>query len=189
MTGRYFLLLYCIIGNIMNITEISHKIKTWVQSQIGQTIIILIVIIISNIISFSLGKSLNVPNSIKTSDSNYYSNKNPNNEEDTTDYSLSDPKIYPNGSLSAAVYNASSKAQNGSTSVNIAINGEVGDPSLNTLDLPTSRYVASKNGRVYYFTWCTGGKNIDPEKRVYFNSAQDARVAGYKPSTACAGLD
>ncbi len=178
MTGRYFLLLYCIIGNIMNITEINHKIKAWIQSPIGQTIIIVIILIISNLISFGLGKSLDKPINEQNTESSY-----------NGDYSLSDPKIYPNGSLSAAVYNASSKAQNGSKGVNIATNGEVGDPSLNTLDLPTSRYVASKNGRVYYFTWCTGGKNIDPKKRVYFNSAQDARVAGYKPSTACAGLD
>lgn len=180
MTGRYFLLLYCIIGNIMNITEISHKIKTWGQGPIGQTIIILLILIISNLISFNLGKSINKPITKPNTEYSYNSNHN---------YSLSDPKNYPNGSLSAAVYNASSKAQNGSTGLNIAQNGEVGDVSLNTLDLPTSRYIASKNGRVYYFTWCAGGKNIDPEKRVYFNSAQDARVAGYKPSSACAGLD
>lgn len=162
----------------MNITEINHKIKAWIQSPVGQTIIILIVLIVSNLISFGLGKSLNKPINEQDNEYSYIG-----------DYSLSDPTIYPNGSLSAAVYNASPGAQNGSKDVNIAQNREVGDPSLNTLNLPTSRYVASKNGRVYYFTWCTGGKNIDPEKRVYFNSAQDARVAGYKASTACAGLD
>lgn len=178
MTGRYFLLLYCIIGNIMNITEITNKIKTWLQSQIGQTIIILLIIIVSNLISFNLGKSLNSP-----------TNKDYLNSNSYEQYSLSDETKYPNGSLTAALYNSSLKAQNGSTSTNIAENREVGDTVSNTLDLPNSRYVASKNGRVYYFTWCTGGKNIDPEKRVYFNSAQDARVAGYKASTACAGLD
>ncbi len=178
MTGRYFLLLYCIIGNIMNITEISYKIKAWVQSQFGQTIIILLIIIISNLISFNIGKSLNNPN-----------NEDYLNSDSYEQYSLSDDTRYPNGSLTAALYNSSLKAQNGSTGSNIAQNGEVVGPNLNTLDLPTSRYVASKNGRVYYFTWCAGGKNIDPEKRVYFNSAQDARAAGYKASTACAGLD
>ncbi len=178
MTGRYFLLLYCIIGNIMNITEISHKIKAWIKTPIAEIVIILVILIISNIASFYLGKS-----------SNSYINDDYIENESTLDYSLADPQIYKQGSLAAAVYSTSLNTQNDVISQNIGQNREVVDPSLNTPNLPTSRYVASKNGRVYYFTWCAGGKNIDQEKRIYFNSAQDARAAGYKASTACAGLD
>jgi hypothetical protein len=59
----------------------------------------------------------------------------------------------------------------------------------NDINSTTNKYVASKNGRVYYFTWCSGAKRILEENRQYFNSSKDARAAGLTPSKTCAGLD
>lgn len=163
----------------MNITEISHKIKAWITTNTGQTILIIVILIISNISSFYLGMSAD-----KSTDTSSISEV-----QNTGDYSLADPKIYQEGSLAAAVNAASKTAKIAPNSSNITQNVQVAATDPNDLNNTAPRYVASKNGRVYYFTWCAGGKKILPENRVYFQTAQDARGAGLTPSTACEGLD
>lgn len=48
--------------------------------------------------------------------------------------------------------------------------------------------VASKNGSSYHLPTCSGAKNIKPENLIRFNSAAEARAAGYKPAGNCKGL-
>lgn len=151
----------------MNITEISHKIKAWIQTNTGQTVLILLILVASNMASFYVGKSSTAP--IK-------SVLNPSIQA-TGDYSLADPEILKEGTLAAAVAaSKTTKGQQGTTQA---------EESYDT----SPRYVASKNGRVYYFTWCAGGKKIAAENRVYFETANEAKEAGLTPSTACEGLD
>jgi len=52
----------------------------------------------------------------------------------------------------------------------------------------TNQYVASKNGTKYYFSWCTGVSRIKEENKVWFSSAEEAKKAGYQPSSTCKGL-
>lgn len=47
------------------------------------------------------------------------------------------------------------------------------------------RYVASKNGKMYYPLGCSGAKRIKPENEVWFGSAEDAEKSGYTLSVTC----
>ena len=47
------------------------------------------------------------------------------------------------------------------------------------------RYVASKNGKMYYSLGCSGAKRIKPENEVYFSTKGDAEKSGYSFSSSC----
>ena len=47
------------------------------------------------------------------------------------------------------------------------------------------RYVASKNGKIYYGIDCSGVKRIKPENEVWFSTQSDAEKSGYKLSSTC----
>lgn len=49
--------------------------------------------------------------------------------------------------------------------------------------------VASRNGSVYHFPWCSGARSIKPENKVWFASEEAAQAAGYMPSKSCKGLE
>lgn len=48
--------------------------------------------------------------------------------------------------------------------------------------------VASKKGTKYHLPWCSGAQTISEENRVYFESEEAAREAGYEPAKNCKGL-
>jgi hypothetical protein len=48
--------------------------------------------------------------------------------------------------------------------------------------------VASKTGTKYHFPWCTGSKSIKDENKIWFNSIDEAKKAGYTPAQNCKGL-
>ena len=48
--------------------------------------------------------------------------------------------------------------------------------------------VASKNGSKYHYPWCSGGKRISEKNKIWFDSTEDARKAGYTPAANCKGL-
>jgi len=48
--------------------------------------------------------------------------------------------------------------------------------------------VASKNGTVYHYVWCSGAKRIKEENKIYFDSPEEAEAAGYRPAKNCPGL-
>ncbi|HEY9584796.1 MAG TPA: hypothetical protein VJI33_04460 [Candidatus Paceibacterota bacterium] len=52
----------------------------------------------------------------------------------------------------------------------------------------SGQVVASKNGTKYHFPWCSGGKTISETNKIYFNSIEEARAAGYTPAANCKGL-
>ena len=47
------------------------------------------------------------------------------------------------------------------------------------------RYVASKNGKMYYSLGCSGANRIKKENEVWFGSKEDAEKSGYTFSTSC----
>jgi hypothetical protein len=57
-------------------------------------------------------------------------------------------------------------------------------------DAPTSggQLVASKTGAKYHFPWCSGAKRISEANKLWFNSVEEARKAGYTPASNCKGL-
>ncbi|MFH1608762.1 MAG: hypothetical protein ABH951_01935, partial [Patescibacteria group bacterium] len=48
--------------------------------------------------------------------------------------------------------------------------------------------VGSKNGTKYHYPWCSGALRIKEENKVWFNSMEEARQAGYTPAANCKGL-
>ena len=50
------------------------------------------------------------------------------------------------------------------------------------------QFVASKNGTKYYLPWCSGATRIKEENKVWFQSVEEAKRAGFAPSSACKGL-
>ena len=55
-------------------------------------------------------------------------------------------------------------------------------------EMAQGQFVASKNGTKYYFPWCAGANRIKDENKVWFSSADEAKKAGYQPSSMCKGL-
>jgi len=45
--------------------------------------------------------------------------------------------------------------------------------------------VASKRGSKYYFIWCSGAKSLSEANKIYFDTEESARAAGYEISTTC----
>lgn len=54
---------------------------------------------------------------------------------------------------------------------------------------PGGYVVASKNGSKYHFPWCSGAQSIKEENKIWFNSIEEARAAGYLPASNCKGLE
>lgn len=50
------------------------------------------------------------------------------------------------------------------------------------------QFVASKSGAKYHFPWCSGAQRIAEANKVFFNSVEEARKAGYTPASNCKGL-
>jgi len=49
--------------------------------------------------------------------------------------------------------------------------------------------VASKSGQKYHFPWCAGAAQIADKNRIWFNSYEEAKKAGYTPASNCKGLE
>ncbi len=50
------------------------------------------------------------------------------------------------------------------------------------------KIVASKGGTKYHFPWCQGAQRISDANKIWFNSVEEARKAGYTPASNCKGL-
>ncbi len=47
------------------------------------------------------------------------------------------------------------------------------------------RYLASKNGKLYYTAGCSAAKRISVKNTIWFTTAREAEYEGYKPSPSC----
>ena len=54
--------------------------------------------------------------------------------------------------------------------------------------LSTGEVVASVSGTKYHYPWCSGAQRIKEENKVWFESTEAARAAGYEPAANCKGL-
>ncbi|KKW20142.1 MAG: Endonuclease I [Parcubacteria group bacterium GW2011_GWA2_51_10] len=48
--------------------------------------------------------------------------------------------------------------------------------------------VASRAGEKYFFPWCSGAQAIVEKNKIWFQSEEAARSAGYAPAKNCKGL-
>ncbi len=52
----------------------------------------------------------------------------------------------------------------------------------------SAQYVGSKNGSKYHFLWCPGASQMKEENKIFFNTIEEAKGAGYTPAANCKGL-
>lgn len=52
----------------------------------------------------------------------------------------------------------------------------------------SGQVVGSRNSDKYHYPWCSGAQRISEANKVYFNSIEEARAAGYVPAGNCPGL-
>lgn len=48
-----------------------------------------------------------------------------------------------------------------------------------------TRVFASRNGMVYYYSWCSGAKRVKEENKVWFSSNKEAEQAGLTRASGC----
>lgn len=77
---------------------------------------------------------------------------------------------------------------------NMALDATSTPPSVKTDTNKTTAnksemiFVASKNGKKYYYAWCESAKIIKEQNRVWFSSKEEVEKAGYEPAVNCKGL-
>jgi len=93
------------------------------------------------------------------------------------------------GRLSIQNDNLSKKTEitaSGINSQNILINKEFEkNDVLLEESIREKKYVASKNGKMYYPLGCGAAKRIKPENEVWFSSEIEAEKSGYTKSSVC----
>jgi len=60
--------------------------------------------------------------------------------------------------------------------------------ALETVLPSGGQVVASKSGSKYHYPWCSGAQRIAEANKVWFDSIEIARKAGYAPAGNCKGL-
>lgn len=50
------------------------------------------------------------------------------------------------------------------------------------------KIVASRRGSKYHYPWCSGAQAMKESNKIWFDSIEDARGAGYTPAKNCKGL-
>ena len=48
--------------------------------------------------------------------------------------------------------------------------------------------VASRKGSKYHFPWCSGARTMSEGNKMWFNSIEEAKSAGFMPAGNCKGL-
>ena len=79
---------------------------------------------------------------------------------------------------------------------NVKENAQIGESkplSTSNVDKTNSSatskfFVASRNGKKYYYAWCESAKTIKEQNRIWFSTQAEAEKAGYQPAANCKGL-
>lgn len=59
------------------------------------------------------------------------------------------------------------------------------DEAISSLNLSSGLVFASKNGTKFYYENCSGGKSIMTENKIWFETENEAKAAGYTLATNC----
>ncbi len=137
-----------------------EKIKSFLKSEKGKDVLVVIIVILTGLGSFELGR-LSVENSsegvkIEPQGQNSGQDDNTTQPQDSTQTSMNSTDVVPLDS-------------GGPTSVSSA----------------GKTFFASSKGSKYYSTSCSAGKTIKPENKVWFTTGKEAEAAGYTLSSAC----
>ncbi len=66
-----------------------------------------------------------------------------------------------------------------------ALNTKDSNTPITQVNPSEKRYVASKNGKMYYSLGCSGTNRIKPENEVWFSTKEQAEKSGYALASAC----
>lgn len=59
------------------------------------------------------------------------------------------------------------------------------DEAISSLNLSSGLVFASKNGAKFYYDNCSGGKSIKTENKIWFETENEAKAAGYTLAANC----
>jgi len=142
-----------------------EKIKQYIEGQKGRSIITTLIILLSCISSFILGRLSK-------------SSLSPGIKIEYPDIRLIERDIHQEANALEA-----NRAINDLKSAQIGQSGQT-----STSWVKSSRkgdYFASSKGKKYYPVGCSAGKSIKIENRVYFPTESEAERAGYEKSSSC----
>ena len=63
--------------------------------------------------------------------------------------------------------------------------GDIAVKKINTKSDRDLSFFGSKNGKVYYYSWCKAGNKIKESNRIYFESEGEAKGRGRALSKLC----
>ncbi len=150
----------------MNIQELTQKVKELKDRLNNRELYTVLLILVVGFGSFGLGRLSKLQES-----------REPIRiEQLTASAVISESSVVKGGSNSARTVTESSLTREVSRA------SEAGGVS------PGGQLVASKGGTKYHFPWCSGAQRISEANKVWFNSTDEARKAGYTPATNCKGL-
>lgn len=137
-----------------------EKIKSFVESEKGKDLLIILIIILVGIASFLLGRL----------------SKEGQNDQFKV--------IYPKDQA-----NAISDLEDAKNSSNLQKTTNLSqNPILDKssdISIPKGNFFASKRGKKYYTLGCSAGKTIKDANKVWFNTGEEAVLAGYELSSSC----
>lgn len=137
-----------------------EKIKSFIESEKGKDLLIILIIILVGVASFLLGRL----------------SKEGQNDQFKV--------IYPNGQ--ANVISGLNETQNG---LNLQKNANLSQNTVldknSDISIPKGNFFASKRGKKYYTLGCSAGKTIKDSNKVWFNTGEEAVLAGYELSSSC----
>lgn len=131
------------------------KIKSFIASEQGKDILVVIIVILVGLGSFQLGR---------------LSAKETRNSGVKIEYLDEKTGVYIDQTANVI---SASQTINNKNSANLAQNSD------------DKNYFASSRGSKYYTLGCSAGKSIKMENRVYFATSEEAENAGYELSGSC----
>lgn len=139
----------------MSITNFIQKIKGFMDSEKGRLIAFILIVILTGISSFLLGR---VSLYSENNDKNCVTIENSTN-------------IIKQSEIYKSIYTSSSEQ---ASAINTVHNTN-----------KTGSYVASSRGKRFYPVDCSASSSIVSKNRVYFNTREEAIQKGYSPSLSC----
>ncbi len=167
----------------MSIPILLEKIKSFIGSEKGKDIFVVIVVVCVAISSFLLGRLSIAQNSTSSPVVVKF-------DPSVTDYFFKDEKAgeASTPTLSSEVKSSSSAGSKVSMVSEIKTDPNESSEAESTQtgnDNEKGEIVASSRGSKYYYVYCSGAKTLSETNKVYFSSEEEAEANGYTLSSSC----
>lgn len=163
----------------MSIHTLPEKIKSFIESEKGKDLLVILTIVCVSVSSFVLGKLSVVDTKTQKpvvvkfdpsiTDYLYKENEGEGNPPTLSAQNIKNQDDI----LSSDEEILGTSSGDDTKSVSSNINDEKGD------------IVASSRGSKYYYTYCSGAKTLSESNKVYFSSEEEAEANGYSLSSSC----